>query len=489
MGLGSTQDYTLDDARERARVSRQLADQGTDPKQKRKDDAQQKQRDQAKRVTVAEAAADYVKLLQKKERNESGSRQYATQANSVMQRFILPAIGDWPMDTVEPINAAKIIEPIAEAKPAMAKAVEAHGRALFKRGLRKGWYPDHRLNPFSRKGAVGLIWEEIEVRPAKNHAGLSAAEIPAFVKGLRTPAGGGTALLIAPAAEMTGMDHSCLIRAIHSGELRAHRSPSTENSNFNRPWFIWPNDLFAWRPQVSDAIERWPISVASRCLQFQILTVGRPEQVRHMRWEDYDPTGARIYEITNGHIRAAGHFWIVPCERHKIGRRTGKPLIVPLSSPAVEIIKDQDRFQKSDVGFPSDFVFAHGRALTWKGALNGKPMGEAAVQYVFDQVIDRDGLTVYGFRSSFCTWAYEQLKYHPNAIELTMGHAHRILIDSVGIRRRDKTREAYDFAQLIPERRRLLEDWGKLCTSPAPVPSEVVIPSQTLAERRRLKNA
>jgi hypothetical protein len=112
-------------------------------------------------------------------------------------------------------------------------------------------------------------------------------------------------------------------------------------------------------------------------------------------------------------------------------------------------------------------------------------MGEQGVYRAFDQAIDRPGLTVYGFRGSFCTWAYEQLKYHPDAIEMTMGHERRILMTSQGPRR-DKTREAYDFAELIPERRRLLEDWGGFCTSPAPIASEVVIP---LAERRRLRNA
>jgi integrase len=486
MGLGSTQDYTLDESRERARVSRQQADRGDDPKQKRNDDVAQKQRDQAKRVTMAEACADYIKSLRKKEQNESGSKRNRAQAESVVRRYILPAIGDWRMDTIEPNDAAKIIEPIAEATPGMAVAVEAHGRTIFKRGQRKGWYPENKLNPFSRKGAVGLIWEDIEVKPPKHHLGLPAMDIPAFIQRLRTPSGGGTGILIAEAAEMVGIDRSEVLRAIYRGELRAHRP---DNKGFNMPWFIWPNDLFKWRPQKGDLPERWPISVASRCLQYTIFTVGRPEQVRFMRWEDYDPTGARIYEVTDGRVEAAGHFWIVPYQRHKIGRKTRQPLIVPLSSAAVQIIKQQERFQSSDAGFRSDFVFAHGRALTWKGERNGRSLTEAAVQGVFDQAIVRGGLTVYGFRASFCTWAYEQMKYYPDAIEMTMGHARRILMNSLGRPSRDKTRESYDFAQLIPARRQLLEDWGNHCTSPAPVPSQVIVSPETLAERRRLKNA
>jgi hypothetical protein len=207
-------------------------------------------------------------------------------------------------------------------------------------------------------------------------------------------------------------------------------------------------------------------------------------------------TGADVYELTEGHVRAAGHFWIVPPHRHKIGRKTGKPLIIPLSIPAVQVIKDQERFQNSDVGVPSKFVFAHGLVLTWDESSpnpcpphlrrEAKPMGEQGVKAVFNQAIDRPGLTVYGFRGSFCTWAYEQMKYHPDAIEMTMGHERRIIMTSQGPRR-DKTREAYDFAELIPERRRLLEDWGAFCTSPMPVPSGVV--DISLAERRRLKNA
>src|SRR5262249_36041360 len=149
------------------------------------------------------------------------------------------------------------------------------------------------------------------------------------------------------------------------------------------------------------------------------------------------------------------------------GRLTGKPLKLPLSGAAAEIINIMARFQKIYFGKHCEFIFAHLRALTRKGTLDGRPIGPAFVQNVFDQVIDRPGLTVYGFRGQFCTWAYEQCRYHPDAIELSLGHLHRV-IRRDGRPKRDKTREAYDHAELIPQRRQLMEDWARFVLAPTP---------------------
>jgi hypothetical protein len=487
MGLGSCEDYTLDDVREKARLCRQQVDQGDDPRENRNEDREAKKTERAKRVTVAAAYDAFVKSMERKVKSGRMAKRTMEHRKSACNRYIIPAIGKMLMDTVEGVHAKPIIEAVAEIKPGMARAVENVGRLLFKRGQQEGWYPDNKILPFSRKGAVGLVWEEIEEKPPKHHAGLPAVEIPLFMQRLRTPEGGGTGLLLAEAAELVELDRSEVIRAVHRGELPAHRGP-TGGKGYTSPWCVWPNDLYKWRPRVGQPLQRNPISVASRCLQYTILTAGRPEMVRFMAWDDYDRTGEEVYNWTKGHVKAAGHFWIIPPHKHKNGRRTGKPLIIPLSSASVQILKEQERFQGSDVGVRSQFVFAHGRALTSKGLFDGKPFGEAAVRNIFAETIDRPGLTVYGFRGSYCTWAYEQLKYNVDAIEMSMGHERRIIKTSQGPRI-DKTREAYDFAELLPERRRLAEDWARFCTSPAPIPSEVIVPSEKLTERRRLKNA
>jgi integrase len=306
--------------------------------------------------------------------------------------------------------------------------------------------------------------------------GVPFAEIPAFVQRLIKPAGGGTGLLIADAAARVKIDRSEIIRAIHSGRLRANRGPRRE-SGYTSPWFIAPEDLFKVWPQKGEPLNRPLVAIEAWCLLFIILMAGRPEQVRHMRHEDYDPVN---------------RIWTVPYWQHKAGLRTHEPLILPVSSAAAVAIERAKEFQKSDLGKASDFVFAHGRVLTSvsKGAWEGKPLGESKLQQIFDQIVDRPGLTIYGFRGQFCTWAYERKIYGADAIEMSLGHSRRHYTDEQGRARVDVTREAYDHSQLIPDRRQLMEDWGSYCMSPRPVPSQVVISPEKVAEhRRRFKNA
>jgi integrase len=365
--------------------------------------------------------------------------------------------------------ADRVIMPVAEKTPAMGRAVEAHGKAIFKRAQQMGWYPQEKLNPFSRKGPLGLKLEELEVLPPKHLAGLPAAEIPAFMQRLRKPRGG-TAMTLAEAARAVGIDRSEILRAIHKGNIQAFRR-EFEGEGWKSPWFIQPEDLFKVYPQKNALIEIVPLRwVANLALQFIILLAARPEQVLTMRWGEYSRDE---------------RLWTVPWHRHKAGRKTHQPLYLPVSSAAMAVIDQAEKFQKSDIGARSEFIFAHGRSLTWNGTYDARPMDPNAIQTAFDAAIGRPGLTVYGFRGAFSTWAYEKAgKYYSDAIEMSLGHVRRTYVDAQGSRRTDTTREAYDHAQLLPERRRLMEDWGNHCTSPAPAPSQVIIEAAEVFARK-----
>jgi hypothetical protein len=476
MGLGSNRTYTLIEARERARAAWQLIDQEIDPAQAKKEDRKKQDREQAQHVTVAEAAADYVQALERRVLKQTGSLKNLKQAQSVIKRFINPALGDLVAWNVEGNEVADLIMRIAERTPSMAEAVEAHGRLIFKRAQQLGRYPQGKINPFSRKGPLGVKLEDLEVEPPQHHAGLPAAEVPAFMQRLRAPKGGGPAFLIAEAAEATGKDRSEILRLIHMGKLRAYRPQEDLNKpGWTAPWFIEPDNLFKLLPRKGEPLKRPLNSMASLALQFIILMAARPEQVLTMRWNDYDPV-QRI--------------WTVPWWRHKIGRRTKKPLIMPVSSAGTAVLDQAGEFQKGPLGANSEFVFAHGTAMRAEsdGTYNGRPLAANAIQNAFDAVIGQPGFTVYGFRSSFCTWAYEHRPhFHADAIEMSLGHVRRMFTDKYGSRRTDTTREAYDHAQLIPERKELMEAWGGHCTKPAPVASKVVVPAEALDQLRKVK--
>ena len=472
MGLGSNKTCTFKDARDEAMLAQQRIKNGIDPRQAKKEEAKADEREQGRRKTVAEACEDYVKSLERKVKKMARSPDWLKQAKSVINRFINPVLGDLLIWNVEGNECADMIISIAEKTPGMANAVEAHGKAIFKRAQQNNWYPPQQLNPFSRKGPLGLKLEELEIRPPEHYKGVPVAEISAFMQRLKAPRIS-SALLIAEAEQTTGIDRSEILRKIHSGDIPAFRREDRPTA----PWFIEPRNLYGVYEKKNELLERPLNSMASLALQFAFLLAVRPKMVRNMLREEVDPV-ERI--------------WTVPWHKHKIGRRTHKPLYLPLSSHAMAVYRQAEEFQKGAFGARSQFVFAHGRSLTWEGKCDGKPLSQSPIQNVFDATLDEHqiqlGYTVYGIRRVFCTWAYEKAgKYLSDAIEMSLGHVHRTRIDTRGYRCTDVTREAYDGSQLIPQRRQLMEDWGKICTSPVPVPSQVLIEANRLDAARRAK--
>jgi integrase len=75
-------------------------------------------------------------------------------------------------------------------------------------------------------------------------------------------------------------------------------------------------------------------------------------------------------------------------------------------------------------------------------------------------------ITAHGFRSAFSTWAYERSGAKRDVIERCLAH-------TVG----SATEQAYNRAEHLEARRRLLEAWARFCASPAaPASGENVVP-------------
>ena len=76
--------------------------------------------------------------------------------------------------------------------------------------------------------------------------------------------------------------------------------------------------------------------------------------------------------------------------------------------------------------------------------------------------MDRDDLTMHGFRSSFRTWAAERTSYPREIAEAALAHV-------VG----DATEQAYQRGDMFEKRRKLMDAWAGYCSKPAP-PSAVI---------------
>jgi integrase len=68
--------------------------------------------------------------------------------------------------------------------------------------------------------------------------------------------------------------------------------------------------------------------------------------------------------------------------------------------------------------------------------------------------MERNDLTVHGFRSTFRDWAAETTSYQREVVEAALAH-------TIG----SKVEAAYRRGDLFEKRRRLMEDWALYCAS------------------------
>jgi integrase len=180
--------------------------------------------------------------------------------------------------------------------------------------------------------------------------------------------------------------------------------------------------------------------VATRALEFAILTAARSGEVRSATW---------------GEIDMQARIWTVPAEKMK----AGKPHRVPLPKAAVELLEGLPRL--SDLVFPAP----RGGQLS-DAALSAvvKRMHDAEVKAGRDGYPDpTDGRVAvpHGFRSSFKDWCRNNTSAADEVSELALAHVNS-----------DATRAAYARDGLLPQRTRLMTQWAKYCAE-TPKPASV----------------
>lgn len=146
----------------------------------------------------------------------------------------------------------------------------------------------------------------------------------------------------------------------------------------------------------------------------------RPGELRGARWEEFTLDGKEPE-------------WRIPGERMKMGELH----VVPLAQQAVAILKEL-----REVTGPGGYVFP---ALTD----SNRPMSENALTAALRRMgYTGDEMTWHGFRTIASTLLNEQ-GWHPDLIELQLAHAER-----------NSVRAAYNKAQRIPERRKMMQAWA-----------------------------
>jgi integrase len=157
---------------------------------------------------------------------------------------------------------------------------------------------------------------------------------------------------------------------------------------------------------------------AADALEFAILTAARTGEVIGVRWPEID---------------MAQRTWTVPAARMKAGVEHR----IPLSEQALVVLRRAAAAKVNDV------VFC--------GQKPGRPLSNMALLMMLRRM-DRDDITVHGFRSTFRDWAADRTTFPREIVEAAL--AHTVV---------NKTEAAYRRSDLFEKRRPLIEQWGSFC--------------------------
>jgi integrase len=182
--------------------------------------------------------------------------------------------------------------------------------------------------------------------------------------------------------------------------------------------------------QIADFVVelRQQAGVAPLALEFLILTGCRTSEVICARWSE---------------VNLANGVWTIPPERIKAKREHR----VPLSPPALAILKRMKLIQQDG------FVFPSRRA--------GCPLSNMVLLALLHRM-ERYDITTHGFRSTFRDWVAEMTNHQREVAEAALAH-------TVG----DKVEAAYRRGDLFEKRRRLMDDWARYCI-PRASPAQIV---------------
>lgn len=167
------------------------------------------------------------------------------------------------------------------------------------------------------------------------------------------------------------------------------------------------------------AMEGFAGSLVVACaLKFAPLVFVRPGELRKAEWSEFDLDAGE---------------WRIPAERMKMREQH----LVPLSSQAVSILRELAPLTCS-----GRYVFPSIRSMA-------RPMSENTITVALRRLgYTGDEMTGHGFRSMASTLLHEQ-GWTSDVIERQLAHAER-----------NKVKAAYNYAEHLPQRRKMMQSWA-----------------------------
>ena len=185
MGLGSASEFSLGEARERARAARQLLADGVDPLAAKQANRQAAKLAEASKLSFREAAERYFNQHESKWRSASHRDEFLRS----LAAYAYPALGSMDVAIIDTPDILRAIEPHWMEKTTTADRVRNRIAQVIDWCVVRGHRPPGS-NPAAWKGHLDQVLPPVrKVAPVTHHAALDYHELPAFVVELRKRTG------------------------------------------------------------------------------------------------------------------------------------------------------------------------------------------------------------------------------------------------------------------------------------------------------------
>lgn len=163
-GIGPVANWTLAEARVRAKAARQLLDDGRDPIETKRAKTEAERAEAASNITFKQAAEQFLTVHENGWRNKKHRAQWRT----TLKDFVYPTLGDRPVKALDAATINSALAPIWAKIPSTA----ARTKNRIERVLR--WIAEGKPLPTSKAS-----------QRTAHHPALPFAAIPAFMRELR----------------------------------------------------------------------------------------------------------------------------------------------------------------------------------------------------------------------------------------------------------------------------------------------------------------
>lgn len=180
IGLGGYPQVSIAQAREAARVKRQLVSDGIDPILEKRAAESARRAATTKKMTFAEAADRYIAIQEPGWRNA----KHAWQWRNSLDKYVIPNIGRLDVGDIGITQVLSVLEPIWQTITETASRVRGRIELILAWADKR--VERERLNPARWRGHLDTqLPRPSKVARPKHHKALSLAEMPLFITCLR----------------------------------------------------------------------------------------------------------------------------------------------------------------------------------------------------------------------------------------------------------------------------------------------------------------